>query len=258
VSVVKWNFNFDIAWEQGVQKVVWIDYEMGYLGEFDGGRAPGDRLSHISGIPYTRGYRDGPMETALYNNSQSVLVLHVLHEAVEAKTRVEATKNVYIFANTECLEGFRQTETVVASCLLNSGTLSDLSLFTLNYDQNEAKKAKEVFENCTTLSHLFLVADTDNHCIRLIVPSEGLTATLAGECGSPGFLDGMRLTSRFRRPKSLGMDRLGVVYVHDEGNGSIRQVQLPTNFTSLEQFLGDVKIVTLLNGTCVGLPRNYV
>ena len=37
-------------------------------------------------------------------------------------------------------------------------------------------------------------------------------------CGEPGFIDGPSQFNRFNRPANLGVTKLGIVYVYDEGN----------------------------------------
>ena len=72
-----------------------------------------------------------------------------------------------------------------------------------------------------------------------------ISSTYAGKCGEPGFVDGPRLLARFNKPDSLGVDVYGNLYVYDEGNTYIRQIQ--TN-----QFTW-----TMLKGSCRDAHANY-
>lgn len=73
------------------------------------------------------------------------------------------------------------------------------------------------------------VADTGNHCIRVIRP-DGIVERVAGVCGENGFLrDGMdRLETHFDRPYGLTVGPDGNLYVADTGHHVIRVVNLAT------------------------------
>lgn len=67
-----------------------------------------------------------------------------------------------------------------------------------------------------------LVADEDNHRIRLISPT-GQVTTLAGQ-GSSGYLDGDALQARFDHPMDVTLGSNGLVYVVDRDNNRIRTI----------------------------------
>jgi sugar lactone lactonase YvrE len=66
------------------------------------------------------------------------------------------------------------------------------------------------------------VADTGNHQIRVI--RNGIVAHLAGGPALNGFVDGDGATARFDGPFDVAVDNVGIVYVADTGNHSIRRV----------------------------------
>ena len=66
------------------------------------------------------------------------------------------------------------------------------------------------------------VADTDNHCIRMISVTQAVT-TLAGS-GEQGFADGVGKQARFDSPIGVAVDQAGNVYVSDWGNHCIRKI----------------------------------
>ncbi len=61
------------------------------------------------------------------------------------------------------------------------------------------------------------VADRDNRCIRSI--ANGVVTTIAGVAGNAGNDDGARGSGRFASPRSLTLDRDGMLYVADWGAG---------------------------------------
>lgn len=67
----------------------------------------------------------------------------------------------------------------------------------------------------------FYVADTFNHCVRVI--RDELVTTLAGT-GIPGYRDGPVAEAMFSQPQSVLSDRRGV-YVADTGNNCLRRIE---------------------------------
>ncbi len=67
-----------------------------------------------------------------------------------------------------------------------------------------------------------IVADTDNHAIRLVSPA-GFVSTLTGGNGS-GLRDGPPGEARFSRPRAVAEAGDGTIYVADTYNGLIRRV----------------------------------
>ena len=65
-----------------------------------------------------------------------------------------------------------------------------------------------------------LVADTDNHLIRVI--EAGQVTTVAGT--SWGFKDGPASQARFRYPYDLALDTSSMIYVADHGNHAVRVI----------------------------------
>ena len=67
------------------------------------------------------------------------------------------------------------------------------------------------------------VADYLNHRIRRIAVASGAVTTLAGN-GTAGFADGIGSDARFNHPVGLAVAPNGLVFVADEGNQRIRQI----------------------------------
>ena len=72
------------------------------------------------------------------------------------------------------------------------------------------------------------IADTYNHCIRMITRSTGIITTVAGD-GTPGYWgDGGRATSaKLDHPCGIAVDASGNVYVADTYNNRIRMFLSP-------------------------------
>jgi sugar lactone lactonase YvrE len=81
------------------------------------------------------------------------------------------------------------------------------------------------------------VADTGNHTIRKVTPA-GTVSTLAGSAGSPGSTDGTGSAARFSGPAALAVDSLGIVFVADTGNHTIRKITPGGVVTLLAGFAG--------------------
>ncbi len=67
------------------------------------------------------------------------------------------------------------------------------------------------------------VADCNNSTIRKIT-SGGVVTTYAGLAGSWGWADGTGSNAFFRLPKSVAVDKTGILYVADFGNQTIRKI----------------------------------
>jgi len=71
----------------------------------------------------------------------------------------------------------------------------------------------------------FVIADFDNHSIRLMTPAGSVT-TIAGIPGSSGSADGPGLSAQFNYPDSVAVDSAGITYVADAENHTIRKIGL--------------------------------
>jgi DNA-binding beta-propeller fold protein YncE len=68
-----------------------------------------------------------------------------------------------------------------------------------------------------------VVADTLNHTLRRIDPSDRTTHTIAGTAGSTGSIGGVGRAARFKVPLSVSADAMGQIFVADYGNSVIRR-----------------------------------
>jgi hypothetical protein len=89
------------------------------------------------------------------------------------------------------------------------------------------------------------VTDFANHTIRKITPA-GVVTTLAGTAGLSGTADGMGGAARFNRPLGVAVDNVGVVYVADFENHTIRKITSAGVVTTLA---GTAGIIGSTDGT---------
>jgi trimeric autotransporter adhesin len=73
------------------------------------------------------------------------------------------------------------------------------------------------------------IADTNNHCIRMVTKLDGIITTVAGTCGVKGFSgDGFPATTALLNfPSSVAVDLTGSIIISDRGNGRVRMFDLP-------------------------------
>ena len=67
------------------------------------------------------------------------------------------------------------------------------------------------------------VADTFNHSIRKL-SSAAVSSTFAGPGGNFGSTDGPGTTARFNRPRGIGIDRQGNLFVSESFNNTVRKI----------------------------------
>jgi hypothetical protein len=92
------------------------------------------------------------------------------------------------------------------------------------------------------------VADSGNDTIRAITPA-GVVTTLAGSPGVSGSADGTGAGARFNKPSSVGVDAVGNVVVADSGSDTIRMVTPAGVVTTIAGLAGAQENVD-------GLPDN--
>jgi hypothetical protein len=85
------------------------------------------------------------------------------------------------------------------------------------------------------------VADTDNSTIRNVTTTGAVVTTLSGAAGTPGSTDGTMAQSRYNQPRGIAVDSLGVLYVADTGNSTVRKIATADT--------DGVRKVTTLTGT---------
>jgi sugar lactone lactonase YvrE len=97
------------------------------------------------------------------------------------------------------------------------------------------------------------VADEGNHTIRRISPT-GEVSTLAGLAGSSGIVDGLGAAARFKTPRGVAVDKVGNVFVADQGNATIRKITADGTVSTLA---GRPGTTGLADGTGINARFTY-
>ncbi len=74
-------------------------------------------------------------------------------------------------------------------------------------------------------SGVLYITDTGNHTLRKITPT-GIVTTLSGTPGHTGTADGVGAIARFNKPIGIYINSLGILYISDSLNHTIRKVIL--------------------------------
>lgn len=90
----------------------------------------------------------------------------------------------------------------------------------LNSPHSTAYLVKQVnsTEGLMEEKDFLLIADTKNHCIKLLDIDLGTVTEFIGKCGVAGFKDGPIGVNRLRSPELVGVAASGNVYIMDTGN----------------------------------------
>ena len=78
------------------------------------------------------------------------------------------------------------------------------------------------------------IADTGNHCIRRLTVRQSNVDTVAGVCGSEGLADGVFSINKLNRPTMIGMDKIGNMFIYDQGNKKFRMLDTDGVMHTLE------------------------
>lgn len=194
------------------------------------------------------GYVDGKTYQTFFNDVNSLVVFRNDQD----KILNEKFKEVYVLKEDKvgeyvvCLESIKTGDTLTQESCFVSDESQEVTVDQLLFYYNE--EAIAASKQDSFVSHEFIIlADTGNHCIRMINMTEMITYTIGGKCTENGFADGPLEYSRFDSPSFVGTDPAGNIYVQDSGNEYLRVIEIDwLNF----DFRG-IWIHTLLNGACI-------
>ena len=159
----------------------------------------------VAGHPTEKGFKDGVKKDARFrspygitvDSDGNVLVADTLNHALRKVTRQGAVSTL---AGTSV-----------------SGFADGVGEARFNHPMGVAINAQGTI----------FVTDSQNHCLRQVILSDGVSAsvtTLAGVGGNAGFADASGPTARFNMPCGLALDMDGNLVVSDLNNCCIRKV----------------------------------
>lgn len=180
-------------------------------------------VTTVAGNPGSTGVSDGNGTSALFNNPQGIVAsagdLYVADSGNHTIRKVTTGGSVTTVAGSAGNPGSEDGSSTVARFR------SPLGIGVLG-------------------SSLY-VADTGNHAIRKVAPTNGATSTFAGSAGQPGFADGSGAFARFSSPD--GLAGIGSsLYVADRGNHAVRRISTLARVTTV---VGNPGAATTRNGS---------
>jgi len=173
----------------------------------------------------------------MYNGPESVLTY--LYNA-ESILREKSKKTVAVKNEGGCLSNPSQS-----SCQITDSEQSIL-----------LSQIRFVYSSPATTAppsgRYIVIADTRNHCIRVMDNEQKMVKTIAGICGESGFKDGPLHKNRLNSPNSLGLDNYGNIWIYDSGNSYIRLLKILGN--NIENLFEGALLYTMIKGVCRDCP----
>ncbi len=94
------------------------------------------------------------------------------------------------------------------------------------------------FDTAATADALYLV-EIESNAVRKVSLANGAVELFAGDFATPGNLEGLGAQARFNQPAGVATDGAGKLFVTDNGNSSIRAIDLATK--AVTTLAGSVK-----------------
>ena len=177
----------------------------GFTGSGTAGAGYGYRVGTLAGATGFSGSTDGTGTAAQFKNPEGLAL--------------DGSGNLYVADS---------SNHAIRKIVISTGEVTTLAGAAGTYGSTDGTGTAAKFKNPKDLAHdgsgNLYVADTSNHTIRKIVLSTGAVTTLAGVAGFYGNADGTGTVVRFRFPIGLASDSSGGLYVAENGNHTIRNL----------------------------------
>lgn len=181
-----------------------------------------DKVIHyLIGKKNKSGFRNGDAENGELNKPSALVVFN---STSFPNNELGSYFKPFLFKSSsqQCIYA---TATNYTTCLnstfpkmLNNSEIIDRSLVKMVYFGSN-----QVDPNKLIINYMF-IADSGNHCIRLVNLITAEITTYAGKCTEKGFKDGPKEEALFNMPTGLGIDAFGNLFIYDSGNGYMRMV----------------------------------
>lgn len=115
--------------------------------------------------------------------------------------------------------------------VLDSGVTDYMDAITITVNAPAGLKALSTsFRATLEENRYWLIADTDNHCIRRIDSVDMVITTIAGQGNQSGYVDDdiLATSARLYKPHGVCTDSAGNIYIADTENSVIRMVEVGT------------------------------
>ena len=193
----------------------------------------GQYINILMGQKNIKGFRNGDIENVLLNQSYALVLLNAT--SYPNDNEFSEKYQSFLFSNNkiECLYATIKNYT---KCL--NSTLGELKNEDIYINRNYVKLINNNSLSDLNISERTLymfISDTGNHCIRQLNLQTAEVSTFAGICGTSGFKDGPLGVNLFNKPKGIGIDNLGNLYVYDSGNNYMRMIDYNGNVSTFIQ-----------------------
>jgi sugar lactone lactonase YvrE len=202
----RFNYPFGITVDGGGNVYV-ADFENSTIRKITGGN-----VTTLAGSPQQAGSADGQGNAAQFNHPEGVSVdgagnVYVIDTSNQTVRKISPGGSVSTLAGTPGLTGQADGLGWAARFFYPGGIAVD--------------GAGNVY-----------VADTGNHSLRVLAPSDAVT-TVAGSAGQEGGTDGTGRAALFAYPDGVAVDGAGNAYIADTNNNTIRKMTAAGVVTTL-------------------------
>jgi len=167
-------------------------------------------VSTLAGVAHMAGSNDGPGSVARFNQPSAIAI--------------DRSGNLYV---SDILHDLAGNDSAAIRKITPDGMVTTLAGVIGLPGDDDGAGANARFTNPLGIGvdaqGNVYVTDATRHTVRKITPG-GLVSTIAGAAGVSGHADGVGNAARFHQPQGIAVDSMGVLYVADTLNNSIRKI----------------------------------